>query len=194
MATLADVLQFWFGTPFSEEASYGKRRKLWFGKSDQTDQIIRDRFLALHAQAVAGTLDDWEESPQGCLALLVLLDQFSRHLFRGQARAFAADAKALALAKRTIAQGWDQQLDPLQRIFVYLPLEHSENLADQQRSVELFQALQQTDPSLADVCDYALRHQAVIVQFGRFPHRNAILGRESTPAELAFLEQPGSSF
>lgn len=194
MATLEDVLHFWFGQPGTEEATYAKRRKLWFGKSDQTDQLIRDRFLDLHEQAAAGRLDAWQQTPQGCLALLILLDQFSRNLFRGQARAFAMDAQALALAKQVIAQGWDQELPPIQRIFIYLPLEHSEDLADQERSVQLSQTLSQIDPALADVADFALRHQVIIAEFGRFPHRNAILGRESTAAELAFLQQPGSSF
>jgi uncharacterized protein (DUF924 family) len=191
---MQEILKFWLGEPDSEDAAYSKRRKLWFRKNSQVDQAIRDRFLLLYEQAVTGKLDHWQQSPQGCLALLILLDQFSRNLFRGEAKSFAADPKALEWAKRAIAQGFDQQVAPVQRIFFYLPLEHSENLPDQRRSVELFRQLSEAEPELQDVYDFALRHQAVIRQFGRFPHRNSILGRESTLAEIEFLQQPGSSF
>ncbi|HEY9640093.1 MAG TPA: DUF924 family protein [Coleofasciculaceae cyanobacterium] len=188
------VLDFWLGVPQAEDTTYPKRRKLWFSKNPQVDQEIRDRFLSLYEQAATGKLAHWQQSPQGCLALLILLDQFSRHLFRGEARSFATDRQAVNIAKGAIAQGFDQQLQPVQRIFIYLPLEHSENLLDQQRSVELFRQLSEAAPELQDTYDFALRHQAVIQRFGRFPHRNSILGRTSTPAELEFLQQPGSSF
>lgn len=194
MATQSEVIEFWFGNPGSDDASYKNRRKLWFSKNPAIDQTIRNRFLSLYQRAAAGELDDWQQTPQGCLALLVLLDQFSRNLFRGSAQAFAADAKALAIAKEAIASAHDQQLEPIQRIFFYLPLEHSENSDDQRQSVSLFKKLMQIDPQLTDVYDYALRHQAVIDRFGRFPHRNQSLGRASTPEELEFLQQPGSSF
>jgi uncharacterized protein (DUF924 family) len=194
MATQAEVIEFWCGDLGSDAASYANRRKLWFRKDADTDRTIRDRFLPLYEQALSGALDDWQQSPQGCLALLILLDQFSRNLFRGSAQSFAADAKARAIAQAAIAQGFDQQLAPIQRIFLYLPLEHSENPADQQQSVALFQTLSDVDPQLADLYDYALRHKAVIDRFGRFPHRNQSLGRESRLEELEFLQQPGSAF
>ncbi|NJR38341.1 MAG: DUF924 domain-containing protein [Leptolyngbyaceae cyanobacterium CSU_1_4] len=194
MATLGEVLQFWFGDPQSEEAQYSRRRKVWFSKHSETDQIIQRRFLTTYEQAVAGELEGWQATPEGCLALILLLDQFPRNLFREQPQAFATDRQARTLALRAIAQGFDQSLAPIQRIFIYLPLEHSENLGDQHQSVALFQQLTAHSPELADVFDYAVRHQTVIERFGRFPHRNASLGRASTAAELEFLKQPGSSF
>lgn len=185
---------FWFGPPQTEEAAYASRRKLWFGKSDRLDQIIRDRFLRLYEQAAAGQLDDWQQFPLGCLALLLLLDQFPRNMFRQTPRAFATDQQALTIAKQTVDRQFDRALEPLQRLFVYVPFEHSENLDDQQRAVELLRHLSAAAPELLDCYDYALRHQAVIQRFGRFPHRNGILRRQSTPAEVEFLKQPGSSF
>ena len=140
-------------------------------------------------QEVRDELDSMANDPQGCLALIILLDQFSRNMFRGSAQAFAADEKALAHARTAVERGLDQQLPPFQRTFVYLPFEHSESLADQDRSVALFEALGDEN-----TYDYAVRHRDIIVRFGRFPHRNVILGRESTPEELEFLKEPGSSF
>ncbi|MBE9178853.1 DUF924 domain-containing protein [Oculatella sp. LEGE 06141] len=192
--TIAEILTFWFGDPQSEERSYNHRRKLWFGKNPEFDQTIRDRFLETYTQAAAAEFNDWTETPSGCLALILLLDQFPRNLFRGTPQAFATDPHALATAQDAIARRVDQALEPLQRIFVYLPFEHSENLEHQQQSVALAQQLQAVAPELTDILDYAYRHQAVIERFGRFPHRNSILGRDSTPAEIEFLKQPGSSF
>lgn len=194
MAIAQEILQFWFGDPSQEDSRYQQRRQRWFGKSAETDQEIRDRFLAAHQQAMTGAFDSWQDQPLTCLALLVLLDQFSRNLFRDTPAMFAADAQALGIAKQAIARQFDQQLEPLQRIFVYLPLEHSENLQDQQQSVALFEQLNAVYPEAADTLDYAIRHRVVIERFGRFPHRNKILGRETTPAEAEFLTQPGSSF
>ncbi|MBW4517744.1 MAG: DUF924 domain-containing protein [Timaviella obliquedivisa GSE-PSE-MK23-08B] len=194
MATLEEVLQFWFSDPQSEEAQYSRRRKVWFSKNPEIDQTIHRRFLMTYEQAASGELDGWQATPAGCLALILLLDQFPRNLFRGQPQAFATDPQARILALRAIAQGFDQSLAPIQRIFIYLPLEHGETLSDQHQSVTLFQQLTDQNPELADVLDYAVRHQIVIERFGRFPHRNAILGRTSTAAELEFLNQPGSSF
>lgn len=187
------ILQFWFGEPGSEAASYNQRRKVWFGKQPEFDALICQQFQAVYKQAVVGELENWQQTPQGCLALIIVLDQFPRNMFRGTPQAFAADFQALRSAQFAIEQGFDHQLVPIQRIFMYLPFEHSEDLVQQQRSVELFHQLSTEAPELADVHDYALRHQAVIQKFGRFPHRNVILGRESTAAELAFLQQPGSS-
>jgi uncharacterized protein (DUF924 family) len=194
MACIDDILTFWFDDPDVADSEYGKQRKVWFVKNPAFDQEIIDRFLSTYEQAIAGHLDDWQKTPSGCLALLIVLDQFSRNMFRGTPRAFAADAKALAVAKDAIAKGFDRQVEPFKRIFFYLPLEHSENLGDQHHSVLLYQQLGDAHGDLANVLEYAIRHREVIERFGRFPHRNAILGRESTLEEIEFLKQPGSSF
>ncbi|MGG6297289.1 DUF924 family protein [Leptolyngbya sp. AN02str] len=194
VAEIHDILLFWFGDANTEESHYEQRRKLWFRKQDETDDGIRQRFLSTYDQATSGALDGWATTPEGALALILVLDQFPRNMFRDTAQAFATDAKALAIAKQAISQGFDQQLAPIQRIFLYLPLEHSEDVQDQFQSVVLFRTLHQAAPELTDVYDYALRHREVIAQFGRFPHRNRILGRTSTPEEIEFLKQPGSSF
>ena len=190
-AKVEEILEFWFGAP--QAPDYGKERSFWFTKNQEFDRQVCDRFLATYTQAATGELDSWQNSPQSCLALLLLLDQFPRNMFRGTPQSFATDAKALAVAKNAVAKGFDQNLLPVQRWFIYLPFEHSENLADQQKCVELFATLT-GDPDSAMTIDYALRHKAVIERFGRFPHRNKILGRETTPQEAEFLKQPGSSF
>ena len=178
--TPEDVLRFWF-----EES----QPKQWFEKDDAFDAAIRARFDAVHEAACAGTLDGWADTPSGALALIIVLDQFSRNLHRGSARAFAADGKALALATRMVDAGHDAGFPPVRRKFFYLPCEHSEVLAVQERSVRLFATL--NDPRSDD---YAERHRVIVARFGRFPHRNAALGRESTAEELAFLKEPNSSF
>jgi uncharacterized protein (DUF924 family) len=185
------ILEFWFGKP--DEADYGKSRKVWFTKNPEFDDEVRSRFLNVHNQAAAGELDDWNATPQGCLALIILLDQFPRNMFRGQPQAFATDPQALAYARHAVTQGFDKELPKLQRWFVYLPFEHSENLADQRQCVELCEQLGD-EPEMREAIDYAYRHLRVIERFGRFPHRNQILGRETTPEEAEFLKQPGSSF
>lgn len=192
--TITAILNFWFGDPGTESASYEQRRRFWFGKAPEFDQAIREQFQPVYAQAAAGQLNHWQDTPEGSLALILVLDQFSRNMFRDTAQAFATDSQALAAAKRAIAHGFDQQLPPIQRIFLYLPLEHSEEIADQQQSVEQFRQLAAASPDLQDTFDYALRHQSVIERFGRFPHRNRLLGRDTTPEEAEFLTQPGSSF
>ena len=188
------VLTFWFGDPYLPTEGYRDRHPLWFRKRRETDEAIRVQFHSLYAQAATGELDAWQESPATCLALIVLLDQFPRNLFRERPQAFATDAKVLAIAKAAIASHYDQALPPVQRIFLYLPLEHSEDIADQEQCVALFEQLVAADSTLADTYDYALRHREVIQRFGRFPHRNEILGRTSTPEEVEFLQQPGSRF
>jgi uncharacterized protein (DUF924 family) len=190
-ASWQEVLEFWFGAPGSPE--FGRPRAAWFVKSAEFDALIRDRFLATHEAAAAGALDAWSTRPLGALALAVALDQFPRTIFRGTPRAFAADARALAVARGAVARGFDEVLLPVQRWFVYLPYEHAEELAAQRESLRLFERLA-VDAAGAGTLTYAMRHYAVIERFGRFPHRNAILGRASTPEELAFLDQPGSSF
>lgn len=184
-----EVLRFWFG---GGETS-GDRRKHWFAKDDAFDALIRSRFMALHEQAAADALAGWKDDAPSCLALIVLLDQFSRNLFRASARAFAADAQALDTARHAVARGYDAGMRPVERMFVYLPFEHSEALADQQRSCELMQALD-TFAETDGAYRYALRHREIIKRFGRFPHRNAVLGRTSTAQESEFLKQPGSGF
>ena len=186
-----DILDFWFGSPSDPE--YGQPKKAWFIKSAAFDQDIRDRFLAIHTQACDGQLNYWQAEPNSCLALLIVLDQFSRNLFRNTPKAFSADAQALAIAQNAIHQGFESQLLPIQRWFLYLPFEHSENWDDQQRSLELWESLRDHEPS-ADSIRYADQHAEVIYKFGRFPHRNKILNRPSTESELIFLQQPGSSF
>lgn len=186
-----EILDFWFSKP--DEADYGKSRKVWFTKNPEFDQEVRSLFLKDYQQAATGQLDDWKISPLSCLALIILFDQFSRNMFRGQPEAFATDPQALTYAKYAIERGFDKELLPIQRWFVYMPFEHSENLGDQHKSVELFSKLQNY-PECASGVDYALRHLKVIERFGRFPHRNEILGRETTPEEAEFLKQPGSSF
>ena len=187
-----DVLAFWFGAP--DAADYGQARAAWFRKDDAFDARIRASFLPEVEAAIAGQRDDWAAIPQGVLALFILLDQFPRNLFRNTARAFAGDAAALALAGRVVEQGLDRQLLPVQRVFAYLPFEHSESLVDQDRSIALFAALADEHHEAASYLDYAHRHRDVIVRFGRFPHRNAALGRTSTVAEIDYLAQPGSGF
>jgi uncharacterized protein (DUF924 family) len=187
-----NVLDFWFGAPGS--ATHGQRRNEWFTKDDAFDALIRERFGALIEDTLAGAHRDWSESAEGALARIVVLDQFTRNVFRGTPRAFAGDALAQATARQVVARGWDAQLLPEQRPFVYLPFEHAEDLATQRESLRLFAALSAADAALADYEAYARAHHDIIERFGRFPHRNAILGRASTPEEVEFLKQPGSSF
>lgn len=189
--TPQDVLDFWFGAPGSPER--GMSRSVWFKKSDAFDQEVRSRFLALYEEAARGELTAWDDAPHPLLALVIVLDQFPRNMFRNDARSFAIDAQALAAAERMVARGWDVKLLPIERQFAYLPFEHAEDLAMQQRALDLFRRVTE-DPTLAGVPEWARRHYDIIVRFGRFPHRNAILGRASTPEEIEFLKQPGASF
>ncbi len=181
-----EALDFWFGAPDSRER--GRPRKSWFEKSEPFDAEIRRRFLATWERAGRGELGRWQATPLASLALIVVLDQFPRNMFRGTARAFASDSLALAAAKETIARGFDRLLSPVERTFIYLPFAHAEDLAAQRRSLALFHGL---DP---ESVRSATRHYEIIARFGRFPHRNAILGRQSTAEEAEFLKQPGSSF
>ena len=186
------VLDFWFcpeGSP-----AHGQLRTEWFRKYAAFDAAIAQRFGALVEAALADGLRDWTADPGAALARIVLLDQFTRNMFRDTARAFAGDALALAAAQAMVAAGQDAALRPEQRVFVYLPFEHSEDVALQDRSVALFSALAAEAPAFANILDYAHQHHAVIARFGRFPHRNELLGRASTGAEIAFLQEPGSRF
>ncbi len=173
----SDVLKFW--------ESVGS--KGWWMKNDAVDVQIQEKFGQLHAQACAGEFDDWLETPDGALALIIVLDQFSRNMFRSSPKTFAQDAKALALAKDAIAKGFDKQANETLRFFFYLPFEHSENIEDQERSIELFEAYN-GDP---DFMKAAIEHHDIINRFGRFPHRNEVLGRETTLEEQAYLDGGG---
>ena len=188
-----EILAFWF-LP-KADSGHGQARAEWFRKDERFDAAIRARFGTLIEDAVAGGLTQWDAlGAEGTLARVLLLDQFTRNAYRGTPASFGGDLLALAAAERLADSGAHLTLAPLQRQFAYLPFEHAENARMQEHSVELFGALAQDHPGFADVLDYAHRHRGVIARFGRFPHRNAILGRASTPEELAFLAQPGSGF
>lgn len=187
----SDVIEFWFGTASTTAAL--DPRKEWFKKDPAYDEKLRQRFGPLVDQALGGPLG-WNADTREQLAELIVLDQFPRNLYRGQARAFAGGARALPLALSLIDAAAEQLLQPVQRMFIYLPLEHAEDRALQARSVALFEALAAEAPELTDTLAYARQHQEVIARFGRFPHRNASLGRQSTPEELEYLAQPGSGF
>lgn len=188
------VLDFWFdrkpGTTAGTPLPY---RTAWFERDDAFDEEIRRRFAAAVETALAEGYADWAASAEGALALLLLLDQFPRNLFRGQAKAFAGDTRARIVARQAIDRGFDIAVQPVMRIFYYLPFEHSEHLPDQELAHLLFSALDREMPGY-DLAGWADKHRVVIARFGRFPHRNAALGRESSPEELEFLKQPGSSF
>lgn len=173
----ADVVAFW------REAGPDK----WFKKNDDFDHAIVERFAALHDEAAGGRLDEWAATPEGAIALVLVLDQFSRNMFRGSEKAFAQDARALEAAKRAVASGFDEKIPPELRFFLYLPLMHCEAIAEQRECVRLFHAV------APDGLKFAREHEEIIRRFGRFPHRNAALGRHTTPAERAFLDGGGFS-
>ncbi len=177
---IEDVLTFWF-----EEIE----PKQWWKKNPSFDRLIADRFGALHDSAVQCELFEWRDTPRGRLAEILVLDQFSRNIHRDTPAAFAADPQALALAQEAVAGAADQPLQPIERSFLYMPYMHSESLKVHDEAVQLYR-----DNGLQDNLDFELRHKAIIERFGRYPHRNAILGRTSTGEEIAFLEEPGSSF
>lgn len=193
------VLDYWFGTEADDVVGVQQRASLWWGKSPQVDADIRQRFETLLQVLVNGGNRYWLQFPESRLAAIIVLDQFSRNIYRDTGTAFASDRLALNWSLSGIASGLDLQLRPLQRVFFYLPLEHAEDRAVQLRSVSLFRQLLVQVPQsqrqlFAGFLDYAERHAAVIEQFGRFPHRNKILGRKSSAAELDYLAQPGSGF
>ena len=177
---VAEVVRFWF-----EEC----QPRQWFEKDPAFDAEIRRRFAATHQAATRGELFHWRATPDGRLAEIVVLDQFSRNMFRDTPLAFALDALALVLAQEAVAHGADHELPLSQRAFVYMPYMHSESCLIHEQAVKLF-----NQPGLEYNLKYELQHQRIVERFGRYPHRNAILGRDSTPEEIEFLKQPGSSF
>jgi len=193
MATPEQVLDYWFpGDPTRANA-------LWWGKNEALDTEVRERFGPTLAAAKAGALDHWTATARGRAALIIVLDQLSRNIHRGDPQTYAADEQARALTLAGLEAGHDRELAPLERLFFYMPLEHSEELADQERCVALMRALaDEVDADrrkqFAGFVDFAIAHRDIVARFGRFPHRNAVLGRPSTAEELAFLTEPGSSF
>ena len=193
------LLDWWFGHAESPDEIAADKGKLWFGKKDSQDLEARERFGVFVDQALAGELTEWTQRPEGWLAVVLLLDQLPRMIFRDSPKAFSGDLRAQKLVAQGIAADFDRQLKPIQRVFIYLVFEHCENLAVQNEAVSRFIDLVAEQPEaeravFADNLDYAERHRKVIARFGRFPHRNAVLGRESTAEELAFLKEPGSHF
>jgi uncharacterized protein (DUF924 family) len=188
MSKVQQILQFWFGLPNSPD--YGSFQPWWFKASAAEDRRIAELFAADYEFAAAGYLEGWQGWPESCLALVLLLDQVPRNLFRGQAQAWATDEMALSIAQQALKRKVDRELPmTVQRWFLYLPFEHSESLADQELSLELFSA-SPDHPAKAQAVAAAEQHRWLIQEFGRFPHRNSILDRVSTPAELAYLQQP----
>lgn len=175
-----EILEFWF-----DELSPAQ----WWKKDAAFDRMVAERFGVVHAQAARGELFGWRETAAGRLAEVIVLDQFSRNIFRDSGAAFACDGMALVLAQEAIAAGAEQALQPVERSFLYMPFMHSESLRIHAVAVRLFER-----NGIPDNLDFELRHKAIIERFGRYPHRNAVLGRESTPDEVEFLKQPGSRF
>ena len=187
-----EVLDCWFGAP--GDPDFGAARKIWFRRNRAFDEMLRQRFGSLIDEALQGALDSWTRTPLGALALVIVLDQFSRNCHRGSARAFAGDTMALRVAQQMIATGADRQLPGVHhRAFAYLPFEHDEAMESQRESLRLFKALDEEAPD-ADYYRSAVRHAQIIERFGHFPHRNKLLERASTDEEIAFLREPGSSF
>jgi uncharacterized protein (DUF924 family) len=185
-----EILNFWFGR--EGEPGYGEFREAWFRKDPEFDRTVRERFQDLHEAAARGDLDAWRDEAHSCLALVILLDQFPRNMFRGDPRSYATDRKAQETAEYAVDRALDRELPAFQRMFLYMPFMHSEDLEHQRRSVELFRVLEGDEEG--DSSHYAVRHMEIIERFGRFPHRNEVLGRRTTPEEAEFLTQPGSSF
>lgn len=193
------LLDVWFGDPAPDHVIASRQSALWWRKDAGTDAMLARRFGALVEQAARGRLNHWSATPLGTLALVLLTDQLPRNLYRGQARAFATDDFARALTRQALLSGADRQLRPIHRVFLYMPLEHSESLADQDAAVQHFQALANHQPAATrdpfdNFVSFAEAHRDVIRRFGRFPHRNAALGRPNTPAERDYLATPGTGF
>lgn len=199
MTTVEKVISFWFGELDEEGRAKPSVSKRWFQKSETFDAEIGENFEGVYEAIAAGEHQDWLEAPRGRLAYVIVLDQFSRNMFRGTPKMYAQDARGLKVAKEGVYRGDDKKLAFSERPFLYMPLMHSEELEDQQVCVELFEAFRdelegKKREQIENNLDYAVRHLEIVERFGRFPHRNKIMGRESTAEEEAFLKQPGSSF
>jgi len=193
-----EVLEFWFGPSWDDPSRTSERSGLWWGGREH-DGPISERFGALVEAAAADALDDWAITPEGALALVIVVDQFRRNVFRGRAEAFGDDARSLALSLRAQDEGWDRDLPPVPRVFLYMPMQHAEDIVVQDRAVQVFQALADEQPDaikgvLQGFADYAHTHRDLIARFGRFPHRNPILGREPSAEETAYLNDGGATF
>lgn len=196
---IEQVIEFWFGSDINDPALAKKQSSLWWKKSPQTDSQIREIFAAGLQGLVSGDYNHWLENPRGRLAAIIVADQFSRNMYRDSPRAFSQDALALSWCLEGIAAGHDVQLPLICRVFFYMPLEHAESLEMQDLSLEKFTELAELAPegdgeTFAGFVDFARRHRDVIVSFGRYPHRNSILNRQSSAAEQAYLDKPGSGF
>lgn len=190
------ILNFWFG---EDSLKPLQNKNIWFSKNPKVDEQMREMFEPCLEEAATGAFDDWAKTPNGALALVILCDQFPRMVYRGEDRAFSFDGRALRAAQIAMAHGFQHKYTVIERCFLYLPFEHSEDLETQKRSVELYRDLfeeAQGDERtfIAEALDYAIRHHEIIAQFGRFPHRNDALGRVSSRAEREFLKRPGSAF
>ena len=198
-AQIAEVLQFWLGEPDDNGLCKSEQAARWWKKDPAFDAEIRAKFGPLHERAVAGELAHWTDELEGLLAVVIIIDQFSRNMFRNDPKTWAHDHLTAELAQQAIERGWDRQLQGHSRVFLYMPLMHSEQLAHQDQCVALFEAMNdelqgEARQRLASNLKYAIAHRDIVARFGRFPHRNAILGRESSEEEREFLTQPGSSF
>jgi uncharacterized protein (DUF924 family) len=185
------LLGFWFAPEGPSE--HDQLRGVWFHATPEFDAALAEHFRADYDRAAAGVYEPWRDTPQTCLALILLLDQLPRNLFRNSPRAYATDAAALGTASEAVARGYDRAVAPVRRCFFYLPFQHSESLVDQETGMRLYAALPE-HPDKAAFAEAARRHHEIIARFGRFPHRNDILGRPSTPEEQDFVQQPGSAF
>lgn len=199
IVTAADVLEYWFAGTEQDPAAAQARTAWWFSGGEEVDREIRDRFAGTVEAGRHGGLDGWAKSARGALALVIVLDQFPRNIFRGLPVAFASDERALAVAEAAIASGGIDALGPIERVFLYMPFQHAEDLAAQNRGVALYEDLRMIggpawQPLLDTNLKYAREHRDIIARFGRFPHRNPLLGRPSTPEEEAFMADRGPAF
>ena len=191
MAEWRDIYDFWFGAPGGD--GHGAVREFWFKSTPAIDREIEERFLEQHRRAAAGGFADWKSDARGWVALIVLLDQVPRNVFRGDGRSFAADPVALSVAKELISSPFHDDLITVEKLFAYLPLEHSENIDDQRKCVALYEAIDAHEEKAGWV-EFAVAHKDIIEEFGRFPHRNAMLGRSNTPVEEAWLQSSDQRF
>lgn len=193
------ILEYWFGELDEHGRADESRFKLWFGKSEETDQYLTENYTELLESAKRGELDAWKENAEGLVAFIVLLDQFSRNIYRDTAEMYAADEQVLNAAKHGVETGMDKEMPISHKVVTYMPFMHSENLEDQEQCIELFKNLQNEVPeavkeSVQGNIDYAIKHRDVVKEYGRFPHRNQILGRESTDKEKEYLSNPDAGF